>query len=414
MIIWMWAAGALAEPVYHRLYSPEGSATSFLRSNWNKYTENYHPTYALDDNPATAWVEGADGDGIGEVLSWEISPLSQSRSVKLRIRNGYQKSDALLTANSAPKDVVVTLWRGREKVAEKQVTLQRVSGFQEIVIETGGKGLNHIELKVSSVTPGSKYKDTCISDIETWVETDAKYNEAFELAKKSTLSAWIAERLKTAQYFATLPTTWPFAAREFSRDPVTSETEAQFTTLAAPLQAEKERLKASTTWFSAAAQASAPTKRPDGLELVEPFVRHVRAADVAFFEAKQQEIHKKIVDEEAPDFWTEQWSESFKLDRAPDGALRHSLVRSGHTDEGRITTTHTTEILLAYDAQGRVEKALVTESVNDECSASTDAVHLFRWSADGKIDRVDTHTHERSRCFSAEFKDTYSRTAYHP
>lgn len=51
---------------FKRLYTDGASATSYLQNNWNRYTENYHPSYALDDDPKTAWVEGAEGDGHGE------------------------------------------------------------------------------------------------------------------------------------------------------------------------------------------------------------------------------------------------------------------------------------------------------------------------------------------------------------
>ncbi len=33
----------------NRLYAEEAQATSYIKSNWNKYTENYHPSYVLAD-----------------------------------------------------------------------------------------------------------------------------------------------------------------------------------------------------------------------------------------------------------------------------------------------------------------------------------------------------------------------------
>ena len=46
-----------------QLHAATAESTSFLKSSWNKYNENYHPNYVLDDNPKTAWVEGAEGNG---------------------------------------------------------------------------------------------------------------------------------------------------------------------------------------------------------------------------------------------------------------------------------------------------------------------------------------------------------------
>ena len=90
-----------------RLYSSHAKSSSFLKSAWNKYNENYHPNYVLDDNPKTAWVEGVDGNGEGETLLIPFSPLSSAKKVRLKIRNGYQKSENLMKANSAPKEILV-------------------------------------------------------------------------------------------------------------------------------------------------------------------------------------------------------------------------------------------------------------------------------------------------------------------
>lgn len=409
---WIWTAVALAAPSWDRLYSPEGSATSFLRSNWNKYTENYHPNYAFDDNVSTAWVEGVDGDGLGEILSWNVSPLTQSRAIKLRIRNGYQKSDILLAANSAPKDVVITVWRGREQVAEKRVTLQPTMGFQDIEIETAGKGLNHIELRIESVTAGTKYKDTCISDIETWVDSDAKYNEPFELSKKAVLAGWAADRLKTAKYFALLPNTWPFAAREFTADPEVDETEAQFLAAAAPLRSVLERLSAAPTWFSAAKQNTAPGVAPDGLDLLEPFLRYVRSADVAFFEAKQKDAQRVEETDEEMGYASSRWSENFKLERT-DGVVRYAATRWGSVENGRITVTNTTDVLVGYDTQGRITTARVLDTEDGDGTEISEKILLFRWNPDGKIDRIEEHERKHWSVLGHS-SESYHKTVYHP
>src|SRR5262245_52893222 len=79
-------------PTWKPLRSASASATSFLQNNWNRFEENYHPSYVLDGNPATAWVEGVPGFGEGEALTIPVSALRRARAVRLRIWNGYQKS----------------------------------------------------------------------------------------------------------------------------------------------------------------------------------------------------------------------------------------------------------------------------------------------------------------------------------
>src|SRR5687767_9515764 len=88
---------------HHELFASEATASSFLVSNWNKFTENYHPSYVLDGDPTTAWVEGKDGNGEGEWLRIETTHLKNARQLKLEIRNGYQKSKGLFKANAMPR-----------------------------------------------------------------------------------------------------------------------------------------------------------------------------------------------------------------------------------------------------------------------------------------------------------------------
>ncbi|HEY1098794.1 MAG TPA: hypothetical protein VGF99_07690, partial [Myxococcota bacterium] len=186
---------------FKRLYSERASASSYLRSNWNKYDENYHPNYAVDDDHKTAWVEGVDGNGDGQVLIIPTSDVKRARAVKLGIYNGYQKSKALLEANAAPKDVVVRLRDGTgDEVATKQVTLNKQLGAQEVVVDVPkGKGFSSIEIAVVSTHDGKVYKDGCISDVEVSVDTDVAYAAASEKAKLAALKSWIADRKAQAK-----------------------------------------------------------------------------------------------------------------------------------------------------------------------------------------------------------------------
>ncbi|MBM7117443.1 NADase-type glycan-binding domain-containing protein [Archangium primigenium] len=203
-----------AEP-WPRLYSAEASATSFLRNNWNKYQENYHPSYVLDDDPKTAWVEGADGDGVGESLTIPLSSLASARAVRLVIFNGYQKSPALLAANAAPKQLFVTVrGPGGTPSASQQLMLEKKMGPQSVDIPVKG-GVSEVVLSVHSVHPGSKYRDTCISDVRVFVDSDVKYNAPAEQAKRKALLDWKKARVADAKYYASLPKDYPYASTHF-------------------------------------------------------------------------------------------------------------------------------------------------------------------------------------------------------
>jgi hypothetical protein len=200
---------------FQRLHADQATATSFLKSNWNKYEENYHPNYVLDDDPKTAWVEGAAGDGVGETLSIPVSHLATARAVRIVVFNGYQKTAGLLSANAAPKQLTVTvLDPGKGESASQQLTLERKLGPQSFDIPVKGP-VAEVVLKIDSVHPGSKYKDTCISDVQVFVDSEVPYNAAVEKGKREAMLTWKKERLQAAKYFASLPKTYPFAATRF-------------------------------------------------------------------------------------------------------------------------------------------------------------------------------------------------------
>ncbi|OJT23220.1 hypothetical protein BO221_20350 [Archangium sp. Cb G35] len=200
---------------FQRLHAEQASATSFLKSNWNKYEENYHPSYVLDDDPKTAWVEGTEGDGISESLTIPVSDLKSARAIRLVIFNGYQKSKALLNANSAPRQLTVTVrGPGGQESAKTQLTLERKMGPQSFDIPVTG-AVADVVLLIDSVHPGSKYKDTCVSDVQVFVDSEVPYNAAVEKGKREALLQWKKERVEAAKYFARLPKTYPFASTRF-------------------------------------------------------------------------------------------------------------------------------------------------------------------------------------------------------
>ena len=64
---------------------------------------DYGPRNLIDHNPATAWVEGAAGDGVGEWVSLSFDyPMKFSR---IFIRSGDCKSEETFSKNNAPRTV---------------------------------------------------------------------------------------------------------------------------------------------------------------------------------------------------------------------------------------------------------------------------------------------------------------------
>lgn len=200
---------------FKRLYASEAAASSYLKSNWNKFEENYHPNYVLDDDPKTAWIEGVDGDGVGESLTVKLSALKSARALKLVIVDGYQKSRGLFAANSTPTRLELTvLGPTGAPSATKELTLAAKLGPQTFEVPLTA-GLASVTLKVLAVKPGTRYRDTCISDVQFFVDSDVPYDARVEEARRDKLLKWKQERVAAAKYFASLPEDYPFSATSY-------------------------------------------------------------------------------------------------------------------------------------------------------------------------------------------------------
>lgn len=191
-------SASAGEAVERRLYTDTAEASSFLWGDWNRFIENYHPNYVGDDDAKTAWVEGSAGSGAGEWLRLQVTPLEGTTTVRLKIRNGYQKSKGLFAANARAKDVVVRLLPSK---TELKATLADKDGWQELTINQAAGPMRAVELKVGSVYEGTKYKDLCISDVQVFATATTPDNPGFEKNKKKALLAWRAARLAAAKAY---------------------------------------------------------------------------------------------------------------------------------------------------------------------------------------------------------------------
>ena len=390
----VWLAGATpshaAAPEWRLLRHTEVEATSFLQSNWNKYSENYHPNYAADDDPTTAWVEGVDGHGEGQVLRLPTSVIKEARAVRLRIRNGYQKSAGLLAANSAPRDVQVMVEAGGRTVAQAAATLERKMGWQEVVVPLpAGVGVSAVAVRVDSVHPGSKYKDTCISDVQVYVDTDVPYRAAIEAARLQRLQAWTAERRKTAAYFASLPATYPFVSTAFRSAPVSGGDRAAAEAELRALEVEADQAAQQGGWWSMTRKRGA-VESPDQLWLLDAYVDLFQPSELGWFETDDRFAERK---KESFDYgWTEHHRTHARVTFA-DAAqtVPQSIWFEVHTaGEERGPYRDTEQIFVKCDASGRPATVFIREKTTDELGDRTRLERLtVGWSADGRVERLD-------------------------
>jgi hypothetical protein len=185
-------------PKERRLHVASAEASSYLINDWNKFQENYLPLYVGDDDPRTAW--SLKTEGIGEWLRVHVTPMEGATKLRMKIRNGYQKTPRLWEANSRAKELTVMLLPSKKTV---DVTLEDKSDWQEIAVEQPAGAFEAVELKVKSVYAGKKYDDLCISDVQLFVTATSSDNPAFEKQRLVNIATWKTERVAAAKMFKT-------------------------------------------------------------------------------------------------------------------------------------------------------------------------------------------------------------------
>jgi len=356
------AAVATAAPseqasAWEQLRLDKAEASSFLKSNWNKYNENYHPNYVLDGNPRTAWVEGVGGDGIHEWLDLPLSELKSARAVKLRIRNGYQKSDTLLTANAAPRQLRLTALYHHGEVASQIFELERKMGWQEVELKIpAGSGLDRLNLGIVTTHPGSKYEDTCVSDIEVFVDSEVPYNAGQEQQKHKALLAWVSERVETARYFAEEAGGYPFTSTHFD----TTEADASRRTVdtsMSPGRAALKKMQAITQWQALSATHSIPVL-PDGLYMTKALQPMFTPQELRFAPATEALAdHEKTAETDGQyEMWSEEiWRSHVKVRPAADGRPQTLYFWEKSIVHGRGTYETKTEYVVEFGDDGAID-----------------------------------------------------------
>ncbi|MBC8103644.1 MAG: hypothetical protein H7Z41_13790 [Cytophagales bacterium] len=130
----------------------------------------YGAKNAFDGKVPTAWIEGADGDGVGQWVEYTLrdrSELSQNPSVNaLAIFNGYRKSRDLWRKNGRVR-------RLRMSVNGKpwgEIALVDSFAYQKVNVKPfpipSKRRSVVVRFTIASVYRGTTYRDTALSEIE--------------------------------------------------------------------------------------------------------------------------------------------------------------------------------------------------------------------------------------------------------
>ena len=141
--------------------SSEACASSFLNpQNGNRYDIRS----LFDGNTDTAWCEGVKGHGIGETIYFEWADAAPLKG--LFITNGYTKNKETWTKNARIRELGIRVWdRSWPKGRSFTIRLQDSPLEEEILLPWRVNNPERLRLTIKSVYPGSKWQDTCVSEV---------------------------------------------------------------------------------------------------------------------------------------------------------------------------------------------------------------------------------------------------------
>lgn len=146
-------------------YCAGGSYKVEASSNLSTQGANsYIAKSANDFSYKTAWVEGKEGDGIGEYLEYSFKNESP-RITKVIISNGYMKSQSAWENNNRVKQLKMYV-NGKEYAI---LNLKDERSDQFFEVGTLGRHADGTDLvlrfEIMSVYKGKKYADTALTEI---------------------------------------------------------------------------------------------------------------------------------------------------------------------------------------------------------------------------------------------------------
>jgi hypothetical protein len=117
----------------------------------------------------TAWVEGHESDGLGESIT--VTLTKSAKVSRIGIVNGYAKSRDLYFANNRAMLLKVSVNGGKpfdveipdEYLEHEHFWFDLPKSFS--LVKT-------VKLEIAAIHPGTRYKDTAISDIDLLVKLE--------------------------------------------------------------------------------------------------------------------------------------------------------------------------------------------------------------------------------------------------
>lgn len=123
----------------------------------------YDPENVLDDDPSTCWSEGVNGVGVGESIT--LSGDGEQLFSGFRIRNGYQKSNAVYINNARPMEIEVQVDGKAVMTVTPSTNSSNKVDTYSLPEPTVGTSITFV---IKKAVVGDRYDDTSISEISVF------------------------------------------------------------------------------------------------------------------------------------------------------------------------------------------------------------------------------------------------------
>ncbi len=142
----------------------------------SKDNATYHATNLYDGDTKTAWVEGVDGDGVGESITLHLD--GKHKIDGMLIYNGFLNTKRRYAINGKVSKVNVDYGNGYTQSAnlievympEEETEIDEYRIVPTLIIPDEPVETDTIRITITEATPGSKYHDTAVSEIELYGE----------------------------------------------------------------------------------------------------------------------------------------------------------------------------------------------------------------------------------------------------
>ncbi len=131
---------------------------------------SYEAKNVSDHTYKTAWIEGAEGYGIGEHVTFTLPPW-HPRITTIKIANGYTKTEKTWRENSRVKELRIDVnYKPYARLLLEDTRDEQIFHIGEIgcadrSADYSFKENTYIRFWIMDIYPGDKYEDTAISEI---------------------------------------------------------------------------------------------------------------------------------------------------------------------------------------------------------------------------------------------------------